>query len=371
MKNHSLLECPLYSLTSLVIDSTTRKILSASTEMIQLLDNKDLKGTYWPSKQEQQLCFTTLVEIPSSQRPKRLLTCEHPDMDSLTTIVYCADISLLEKLYSDPSLFHTMLDSSFPSTFILRMNPYGVIQSVFSPSSSSSSSYMMMIGRPLMRFVHNDDIPILCSGLRQLTQCLQENKNDDDFTMISFDLRCNFDSFDLKDMNDRNNDIINNNNDQLNNWKKEYDTIFHFSTVVTGTQDLLCIMRPSATTYKQHTTSSSCSSYLSSLVHSSFKAKHVIHRIHHALWDAVEQGLLMLAHYLAVVMVLALQCYRLARHSSFWLETSELALRCLVAETKSRPELDRVFSWLQWAGLKSSRRVFGSFLDHCTDWLIP
>ncbi|CAO3592966.1 unnamed protein product [Absidia cylindrospora] len=393
-------------------------------------------------------------------RPNRISNFVSPHCnDPTTTIIQCADISALEQFYHNNTLFSTLMmnspsstNSNHDSTIILRMNPYGVIQAAFAPISTPSLQTSMMIGKPLMRFIHNDDIPILCSGLRQVTRCQQDSDDDDDddddedddgeFIMISFDLRCDLHS------------ILGNNNNinatpppstttkketflattnSLDDDADDLHIFYHFTTVVTSTQDILCIMRPSSTTTTTSTntahddvksslpllssrpssissasslstsstttpslrsespSSTTTNSYPSTskssrgdpfsictslyqlshlLRFSETKLKDIVNGLQQALWNAAEQGFMILAHYLAVVMVLALQYYRLARHTSFWLETSELALRCLVAETKTRPELDRLFSWLEWSGLPSSRRLFGMALDHGSEWFI-
>ncbi|ORZ05475.1 hypothetical protein BCR42DRAFT_180853 [Absidia repens] len=463
--NHNLLQCPLHNVATMTIDTISRTIIYASSDMVRLLED-DPTGTQWPTKEDQQLCFTTLVDSKSSQRQKRLLTCEHINSnDPTTTIIQCADISALEEFYYNNTLFSTLMmnspsstSSDHGSTIILRMNPYGVIQAAFAPTSALSFQTSMMIGKPLMRFIHNDDIPILCSGLRQVTRCQQDSDDDDDddsddddsdgeFTMTSFDLRCDLHS--IFDNNNNNNatpppstttkkETFLATTNSLDDDVDDLHTFYHFTTIFTNTQDILCIMRPSSTTTTTTTaatstntahddvksslsllssrpssissasslstssttlpslrsgspSSTTTNSYPSSskssrgdpfsicsslyqLVHllrfSETKVKDIVNGLQQALWNAAEQGFMILAHYLAVVMVLALQYYRLARHPSFWLETSELALRCLVAETKTRPELDRVFSWLEWSGLPSSRRLFGMALDHGSEWFI-
>ncbi|KAI8337600.1 hypothetical protein BC941DRAFT_425724 [Chlamydoabsidia padenii] len=438
---HTLTHCPLYNYAStLTIDSATRTITHASNSIITLLDQQDPTGTRWPSKQDQQLCFTTLVTLNSKngrQRQKRLLTCEHANNDQTTTTILCADISVLEQLCgnnnnNDGFFFNSMMmDSSLGSssysntmpTIILRLNPYGVIQSVFSSLHTPCSK---MIGHPLMRFIHNDDIPTLCSKLRQVTRYQQDidqdensdvdvDDDDDDteFTSISFDLRCDLSSifynnnkYATKSLPEKDTFLV---TTIMEKDDADHDTLYHFTTVVTSTQDIVCVMRPSTMHYSNEKGSRLQSSFYSSssrssisssssfdetttrrrnkttfsplshfhslyrlsqlLRSSSYKLKDTLQRLQQALWDAAEQGLMMLAHYLAVVMVLTLQYYQLARHSSFWLETSELALRCLVAETKTRSELNRVFSWLEWSGLPS-RRLFSLALDHGSEWLI-
>lgn len=394
---HSILHCPLYNHTStLTLDSSTRTVTHASISLIQLMDQQDPTGTRWPSKQDQQLCFTTLVTLKGKKRQKRLLTCEHPNDDATTTTVLCADIAALDQLHHTLFNLDTFARTTLPAA-ILRMNPYGVIQSAFGGYSTS------LIGHPLMRFIHNDDIPLLCNKLRQVTRYQEDSDDDDDdyddndseFTSISFDLRCDFTSLFDEDGGEKSND----NNTYAAESLPEKDTflitnatdphhaLYHFTTVVTSTQDIVCIMRPSSisgsgffssasqsrpsVSRQDSPTSTIATLYrLSDLLRTSCcKLKHILQRLQQALWDAAEQGLMVLAHYLALVMVLALQYYRMARHPSFWLETSELVLRCLVAETKTRSELVRVFSWLEWSGLPS-HRFFSTALDHGSEWLI-
>ncbi|KAI9305271.1 hypothetical protein BJ944DRAFT_265505 [Cunninghamella echinulata] len=140
-----------------------------------------------------------------------------------------------------------------------------------------------------------------------------------------------------------------------------------FSPTTTINSTSTCFNNSSSSTYS----SPSISTKLFPIFQSTkIKLKCILNKLQYALWDAMEKGLLMVAHYLATVMVLALQCYRLAKHPSFWLETSELALRCLVAETKSRPELNKLFSWLEWTGLKTPRKLFGFALDHGSEFFI-
>jgi hypothetical protein len=378
----------------LTLDSTSRIVTHASSNLIQLLDQQDPTGTRWPSKQDQQLCFTTLVTLNGQKRQKRLLTCEHPDDDTTTTTILCTDIAALDQLHHALFNLDAFTTRTLP-TAILRMNPYGVIQSAFGGYSTS------FVGNPLMRFIHNDDIPLLCNKLRQVTRYQEDsdedenddNDDDNEFTSSSFDLRCDFSSLFDDDDDD------NNNNKYAAESLPEKDTflitdtlnphysLYHFTTVVTSTQDIVCIMRPSSiscsglfssTSQSRPSVSRQCTPKstvttlyrLSCILRTScYKVKHILQKLQQALWDAAEQGLMILAHYLAMIMVLVLQCYRLARHPSFWLEISELALRCLVAETKTRSELVRVFSWLEWSGLPS-HRFFSTALDHGSEWLI-
>ncbi|CAO3623574.1 unnamed protein product [Cunninghamella blakesleeana] len=452
---HSLLECPLYNSASLIINTQNRIVLRATKEITHLLNQQDPTGTKWPTKEDQHLCFTTLIH-PLNHQPIRLLTCEHinenKDEEHLatTTTIFCADISYLETLYLNRNMFKMMNQSD--QNIILRLNPYGIIQSVFSPDQS----YKYMSGKPLMKYVLNDDIPILCKGLRQVTQYhmddttttttaettkkdvsinnsmkylnynINSNDHDDDdeFTMVTFDIRCylssSIDETNLLSSNDEEDDedeeddlysdiddddddsvyYYNNNNYDNNNEFRKNSIYYHCSTIVTSAQDIICIMRPSDKnnhSYTNHQNRNSTIQYITTKTQNSdfsiksnatcftssisnkisplfqstkIKLKSVLHKLQQTLWDCVEKGLLMVAHYIATVMVLALQCYRISKHPSFWLETSELFLRCLVAETKSRPEINKLFSWLEWSGLKAPRKLFGFALDHGSELFI-
>ncbi|KAI8341763.1 hypothetical protein BC941DRAFT_466662 [Chlamydoabsidia padenii] len=167
------------------------------------------------------------------------------------------------------------------STLILWMNGYGIISSVLHPTITSTTN---MVGQPLMRYIHNDDIPLLCGALQRQDE-------------PSIDLRCNFSM-----------------------RPTDFDTLYHFKATITSTWDTLCVMRP-----LHRTPSSFCRS--------------IFLQLQQTLWSAAEQGFIKLAR------VLSDRCYS---SSSFWIKASELALYCLVAETKSRRAeiLDRWRSWL-------------------------
>jgi hypothetical protein len=156
-----------------------------------------------------------------------------------------------------------------PQTMLL-MNSYGIILAVQNQPHT-------LVGQPVMRFIHNDDIPILCAAALQ--------RHD------TFELRCNFTD------------------------STDFDTLYHFDThTITDTCDILCVMRP-------------------------VRRRALFGLIQQLLWAAAEQGVSSLTQ-------------RLARYSPsfFWLKASELALHCLLAETKSRhgDTLDR---WLAWFSL--------------------
>ncbi|ORX55653.1 hypothetical protein DM01DRAFT_1373393 [Hesseltinella vesiculosa] len=347
---HTISECPLAHLPSVTMTADQRQVVGWSKTMPDLISKQDLLGMVWPSKAEQQLCFTTLVDVRSQKQTKRLMTCEHTSADEQHLTVYCCDLAMLEKQTLRQLLTRT---SSTCQTTILRLSPYGIIQSAFDPEKPRP----WLVGQPLMRFVHNDDIPTLCQGLRQATDPTdeqQDEQQDNQVTLVSFDVRCQFDLHQPDRMPSPHEDL-----------PLIQPRMYHFSTIVTGTQDLLCVIRP-------HTQGSAIASASTTSLFqiTGLKLRHLVHHWQQTLWRALEQGLLLLAHYLALVMVFSLQSYRLATHSSFWLETSELALRCVVAETKSRPELDRLFSWLESTGFKSSRKWFTLALDHGSDWII-
>lgn len=159
-----------------------------------------------------------------------------------------------------------------PQTMLL-MNSYGIILAVQDQAHTKH-----LVGQPLMRFIHNDDIPTLCAALQ---------RHD------TFELRCNFTSD-----------------------STDFDTLYHFDThTITDTCDILCVMRPLQ------------------------RRRDLFGLLQQILWAAAEQGVSSLAQ-------------RLSRYypSLFWFKASELALHCLLAETKSRhgDTLDR---WLAWFSL--------------------
>ncbi|SAL96558.1 hypothetical protein [Absidia glauca] len=160
-----------------------------------------------------------------------------------------------------------------PPQTMLLMNSYGIILAVQDQPRN-------LVGQPLMRFIHNDDIPILCAA------ALQHHD--------TFDLRCNFTSD-----------------------STDFDTLYHFDThTITDTCDILCVMRPLQPR----------------------RRRALFGFIQQLLWAAAEQGVASLTQ-------------RLARYyPSFWLKASELALHCLLAETKSRHG-DTLERWLAWFSL--------------------
>ncbi|KAI8065177.1 hypothetical protein BC940DRAFT_305013 [Gongronella butleri] len=412
MFTHTLADCPLNSLPSVMITATDRRVVGWSKTMPALIAKHDLAGIHWPSKKEQSLCFTTLVDVACKKQKKRLLTCEHASMhDAQCITVFCADVAMLEK-----ATLRQMLASNAAQTTILRLNPYGVIQAAFDPQEHRP----WMVGQPLMRFVHDDDIPTLCQALRQATT----REPEDQVTLVSFDVRCHFTSSqgfeststsnsatssdtddELDDLDpeiDENDELDDMDDDDashdtdstasrpsrrsslaisdtsLQGTHTHMDKMYHFSTIVTSSQDILCVIRPQQPSAQQSngtragmpSTQSHGASSQTLLQATGLKIKQLVDMWQQTLWQALEQGLMLLAHYIALVMVFTLQSYRLATHSSFWLETSELALRCVVAETKSRPELDRLFGWIECTGFKSSRKWFTLALDHGSEWII-
>ncbi|KAI7865618.1 hypothetical protein BDF14DRAFT_1823647 [Spinellus fusiger] len=168
MNPHTLGSCPLRSMAWLTLHDQC--IVSASKEWIQMIGMNPIGCQTASLWRRTSLCSTqSTYHVRLLHRPISLIICTHQHSDKTTLV--CLDVTHLENIIR-------CKDQKFLS--ILRITSYGTISAYLSTENLLSPD---CIGSPLMRYVHNDDVGLLCHHLRQASDtrtafCLRlENRN--------------------------------------------------------------------------------------------------------------------------------------------------------------------------------------------------
>jgi hypothetical protein len=252
---------------------------------------------------------------------KTLLTCVHDQM------IVCIDMTDLERL------------SHSNSMSIIRLTMYGTIDAAFLSENENNKRW---IGQPVMRFVHNQDMERLCSGLSRATQ--------QGFTTFQVRLETAQDD--------------------------GYEPTQFTVVAIEGGRQLLCLLEPNHnrqlfSSYSQFEMDEKESATLSSPQCCMLQESVTV--MQRQFWHALERGMTSLARSVAVSLVMIVQTLIDLWH--LWREphtTTEILLKQLVNNTKKRPELSRVCYWLSWTGIPeaSCRNWLEGTLDQTSEWLI-
>ncbi|KAI8391820.1 uncharacterized protein BYT42DRAFT_543311 [Radiomyces spectabilis] len=336
MEAHTLQQCPLRSTAWLTVDHRN-KVNFCSSEIMAHLGFDPMHNSIddlWqkqenPDSSTAESSNTFMVRTGSS---KLLYVCRHDAM------FVTADVTNLQKLYDH----HRDLGE----VAIARLTCYGTIEAFYN-NESFTTSYLM--NQPIMRFVHSDDVQRLCAGFNQAVRS----------TVASLNVRCQLDLSSLEN--------------QGHDW-------FHFTVISNVTdQSLLCVMRRIATPPidQLHVIADQdCPKGILATVT----------RLQSCLWQAVQKGMTSVAHTLMVSLVILLQTcvhasqlldftsskYRLRLfQTAYWRQNAYL-MDMLLDETKSRPEIDQLCSWLEWSGVASqtsSRAFLDSVMNKASHWI--
>ncbi|KAI7902997.1 uncharacterized protein BX663DRAFT_509140 [Cokeromyces recurvatus] len=171
MLGHSFSNCPLRSSSLLITHHKTQSIVTATDEALDLLGYSlsDLLGNsihILNLKLSSEItCIPECTIKHANGQILNFQVCVHQD-PLVQQVSSCLDYWLIRLLtakekqrYSSPALVS-----------ILRLSPYGTIEQIQqqqqSPLLKQSTNELM--GRPIMAFVYNEDIPYLCANLAKL-----------------------------------------------------------------------------------------------------------------------------------------------------------------------------------------------------------
>lgn len=331
-QTHTTTNCPQRSMAWLTVDENNR-IMGATKEMKQLLDydptNQYLDGIWKAVESDQSYhIVSTLHSL------RTLCICEHVELDK--RILICTDITDLNHMYTKR---HNNIS-------ITRLTMYGTIEAAFQSQTTSS---VLSVGQPMMRYIHSDDVHEFCSCLNEASKSL---------AIISVDLR-----------------LLENVEEEGGEEKYQWSEF----TVMTieGGRKILCLIKPSMQTPK---TTSGASTATVAVQPCGNVLQETVTQMQTKFWYAIEHGMTLVAHSLATSLVLIIQtvwqlwCDK--AHNKSWTglfaTSSEYVLRKVAKCTKDRPEIKTLCRLVSWTGISqnTTKSFIDNTLDQTTEWLI-
>ncbi|KAI9478531.1 MAG: hypothetical protein EXX96DRAFT_525128 [Benjaminiella poitrasii] len=179
MSTHSFSNCPLRSSSLLITHHKTQSIITATDEVLDLLGYSlsDLLGNSIHSlslKLSSEItCIPECTIKHADGHRLNFQVCIHQDplVDRRTANTSCLDYWLIRLLTTKED------KPCLPALFtILRLSPYGTIEQIQHQQQQQQqqiASFLKqpmheLIGRPVMAFVYDEDVPNLCSRLARL-----------------------------------------------------------------------------------------------------------------------------------------------------------------------------------------------------------
>lgn len=303
-------------------------ITQATPDMIKLLgcnpQEKPLSSIWTPVEGEESLVCT-------QNGSRTLCICLHFNKDDSKTIV-CTDLTDLNRLYNQSRLNHNNHDG----VAISRLTMYGTVEAVF---QSHTNTHPIVIGQPMMRYIHSDDVQQFCAGLSEATKYS---------TITHFSVRL------------------------VNSQQEEQYTEFTVMAMGSSSSKMLCLMKPMEVTKPKLAVvqTSVCSKML----------RETVTHVQNKIWYALEHGMTLIARHLATSLILMIQTvwclWQENKANSSWsglfATSSQYVLRKVVQCTKERPEVDKMCRIVSWVGISQSvsRSWFDHTLDQTSDWLL-
>ncbi|KAF7731597.1 hypothetical protein EC973_009361 [Apophysomyces ossiformis] len=311
------------------------QIVSATKDLVQLLGYDPTDQPLHTVLDPAQAIASSFVTIYHRQTNERLMlcVCAHPDDGTIV----CSDTTVLGQLYETGKVLGDLA--------IARLTPYGTIDAFFCADALTAPP-TSWTGVPIMRFVHPDDVQPLCAGLSQATG--QGG--------ATFKVRCQF--FSARPEDD--------------------DFDWYQVMAVTLDQEMLCIIRPTTPDPEPvHVALQPCG------------FSHTLAQVNQRFWSALDSGRLALANLLATGLVILVQTvshsWKLFSHDGDWIKVANWldiitspnsaasVVRSVVQTAKSRPEIDRFCTMIEWTGLVESgktKSLLNKLFDHGSEWLI-
>ncbi|KAG0186035.1 hypothetical protein DFQ28_008427 [Apophysomyces sp. BC1034] len=222
----------------------------------------------------------------------------------------CLDVTNLEKMYETNK-------TSANSTVIMRLTMYGTVDAYY--SNGNTTIDLALIGSPIMRFTHPDDVVHLCAGLSQATKT----------TVANFTLRCRFGTAEAP-------------------WEP-----FHF-TAIARSNNIMCLIQPTISLPDQ--------------AHSTLHVK-----AHRRFWKTKSKTISTIAKNLMHLLMILLQLWTTSPKHVVWFDVRSV-VQLAIAEAKARPEIRRLLDLLAWAGLirqpNTTQSRFEAVADHKSTWLV-
>lgn len=168
--SHSFANCPLRSSCLFITNHSTQSIITATDELLDLLGYSmtDIVGRSIVQFIKLSSKLTIIPECAIQHSNGQLLSfqvCIHQDPLGSST---CLDYWLMKPM-TEPSQNKLLIPS------IIKLSPFGTIDQVQNQHLAQPNH--ALLGRPIMTFIYNDDVPILCSHLSNLYKRSQE-KNE-------------------------------------------------------------------------------------------------------------------------------------------------------------------------------------------------
>jgi hypothetical protein len=300
-------------------------VTRATPDMTQLLghdpQDQPLSSIWTPVDGQESL-------VSTQNESRTLCICSHTNNDYSKTII-CTDLTDLDQLYNQSRSNHNNHDG----VAISRLTVYGTIEAVF---QSHTNTHQLVIGQPMMRYIHSDDVQQFCAGLSEATKYS---------TITHFSVRL------------------------VNDSKEQWTEFTVMATGSTGGK-ILCLMKPIVKEELVVMQTSYCSSML----------RDTVTQVQNKIWYALEHGMTLVARHLATSLILMIQTvwclWQENKANTSWsglfATSSQYVLRKVVQCTKERPEIDKVCRIVSWVGISQtvSRSWFDHTLDQTSEWLL-
>ncbi|ORX47068.1 hypothetical protein DM01DRAFT_1146333 [Hesseltinella vesiculosa] len=173
---HGFDGCPLRSSSLLIVNHKDQVIVTASDQVFDMLGYSNSQPEKLLHQSTSILSFSTLdsgkhqhcvnVRHAQTQQWLQLRICIHRDPFLTSGLDYC----LVQKIV--PPLPFPASDKAAPIT-LLGLNAYGTIVRAH-PSNDFPHPDGLLVGRPIMAFIHSDDVLSLCGYLKQ--SCEQQKR---------------------------------------------------------------------------------------------------------------------------------------------------------------------------------------------------
>jgi hypothetical protein len=326
--SHTTTNCPQRSMAWITINTEENKVISATQEMIHLL-NED------PTKQSitniwKQIESDQSYQIVSTCKSLRTLCiCTHGGEQENEQILICTDITDLNHMYLKRQ----------QNISITRLSMYGTIEAAFQSQNLSKLS----VGQPMMRYIHEQDVQDFCSGLNEASKYS---------TISTFQVR-------------------------IGKEEEEEEVDYQWSEFTVMTIEggkILCLIKPSMKKKSDTPIINKQQHCLDNVL------RETVTQMQSKFWYAIENGMTLVARSIAASLLLVIQTiWQLyyEEKKSGWTglfgTCSEYMLRKIVKCTKERPEIEKLTKVISWVGgisQSSSRSFVDNTLDQTSEWLI-
>ncbi|KAI8089258.1 uncharacterized protein BX664DRAFT_130315 [Halteromyces radiatus] len=191
---HSFDTCPLRSSSLLIVHHDQQVIVTASDEVFDMLGyqasqlvNKPLSLLSLSTINNEKRQHYTKTRHATTKQWVKLTMCVHHDPFSMSSgLDYCL-LAPTETLYNNNNNINN--NDLLTSVSLVGLNSYGTIVHAYPATQFPQTSSLQLVGRPIMSFIHTDDVRPLCRLLRKSTTSTNNGRVDESVEEHTMEIR--------------------------------------------------------------------------------------------------------------------------------------------------------------------------------------